>query len=99
VASVSGLLIQPALRGEEQAICALCQWQSGDDCTAPADLPVSGASCTRGLEEADEDLRRVLVRKLKVQAVLSREADGRQVVDVSCIIDEKRFELRQPPGG
>jgi hypothetical protein len=98
VASISGLLIQPALRGEEQAICALCQWQSGDDCTAPADLPVSGASCARVLEEADEDLR-VLVRKLKVQAVPSREADGRQVVDVSCIIDEKRFELRQPPGG
>lgn len=49
------------------------------------------------LEETEEDLtaRRALVRKLKVQAVLSTEADGCQVVDVSCVISSGRFVLRQ----
>ena len=61
------------------------------------DIMSLAAELTPGLEEAEEDLtaRRVLVRKLKVQAVLSTEAGGRQVVDVSCVIDRGRFALRQ----
>ena len=56
------------------------------------DILSFAAELAPGLEEAEEDVaRRVLVRKLKVQAVLSKEADGRQVVDVSCVIDRGAF--------
>ena len=62
------------------------------------DIMSFAAELAPGLEEAEEDFaaRRVLVQRLRVQAVLSTEADGCQVVDVSCVVDDDgHFVLRQ----
>jgi len=62
------------------------------------DIMSFAAELAPGLEEAEEDLtaRRVLVQRLRVQAVLSTEAGGCQVVDVSCVVDDDgHFVLRQ----
>lgn len=51
------------------------------------------AKLAPGLAEAEEGFaaRRVLIGKLRVQAVLIKEDDGRQVVDASWILGNRTF--------
>jgi multidrug efflux pump subunit AcrA (membrane-fusion protein) len=55
------------------------------------------AAMAPGLEEADDDFgaRRVLIGKLDVQAVLTTEADGHQVIEASSMLNRKMLDLRQ----
>ena len=86
-----------ALERERAGLVALLEAQTLTD-DQVQDILSFAAQLAPGLEEAEEDFaaRRVLVRRLKVQAVLSTEADGCKVVDVSCVIDDNgHFVLRQ----
>ncbi len=55
------------------------------------------AKLAPGLEEAEEDFAapRALIGKLRVQAVLAKEANGRKIVNVSAVLDREAFDLRK----